>query len=327
MPQRQQPPTMASAYMQGMQVASEEMKMASGQYDASMGAKSNETSGRAIMARQREGDTSTFHFVDNVARAIKYTGKILVDLIPKIYDTARVIRIIGEDGKEDKVQIDPAQQAAYSKQQNPLTREVEEIYNPSVGRYDVTVTVGPSYTSKRQEAFQALTEMSSRNPQLLQVAGDLIMKAADFPMADQLAERLEKTLPPNIKDDDEQQLPPQAKAQIDHLTQTVQQMDGAIQNMQSELESKEIEKYKAQTDRMKVEGDLALKAQAQQATPSELLMEFAAVKEMLIDVMQGVKNPAHLDALPSPQEMQPPQEQAQPDNPPSAGFLTPNESQ
>jgi hypothetical protein len=327
MPQRQQPPTMASAYMQGMQVASEEMKMASGQYDASMGAKSNETSGRAIMARQREGDTSTFHFVDNVARAIKYTGKILVDLIPKIYDTARVIRIIGEDGKEDKVQIDPSQQAAYSKQQNPLTREVEEIYNPSVGRYDVTVTVGPSYTSKRQEAFQALTEMSSRNPQLLQVAGDLIMKAADFPMADQLAERLEKTLPPNIKDDDEQQLPPQAKAQIDHLTQTVQQMDGAIQNMQSELESKEIEKYKAQTDRMKVEGDLALKAQAQQATPSELLMEFAAVKEMLIDVMQGVKNPAHLDALPSPQEMQPPQEQAQPDNPPSAGFLTPNESQ
>lgn len=329
MPQRQQPPVMAAAYMSGMQVASEEMKMASGQYDASMGAKSNETSGRAIMARQREGDTATFHFIDNVARAIKYTGKILVDLIPKIYDTARVVRILGEDGKEDKIKLDPNQRQSYVKQQNPMTREIEEIYNPSVGRYDVTVTVGPSYSTKRQEAFQALTEMSSRNPQLMQVAGDLIMKAADFPMADQLAERLEKTLPPNLKDSDEQELPPQAKAQIDHLTQTLQQLDGAVQKMSAELESKDIDKYKAQTDRMKVEGDLALKAQAQMATPSELLAEFAAVKEMLIDVMQGVKDPAHLSALPAPpqSEAEPPGQAEPQEQPPQGGFFTTSESQ
>lgn len=311
MPQRMVPPAPAQLFLQGMQTASEEMKMASGQYDASMGARSNETSGRAIMARQREGDTATFHFIDNVARAIRYTGKILVDLIPKIYDTGRVIRILGEDGKESRVKIDPEQPQAYAKQQNPITREIEEIYNPTVGRYDVIVAVGPSYGTKRQEAFQALTEMSSRNPQLLQIAGDLIMKAADFPMAEELAQRLEKTLPQNLKEQDEQPIPPQIKEQLQKQQQMIQQLDQAVQKMTQEVESNEIERYKAVTDRMKVEGDLALKAQAQQATPSELLTEFAAVKEMLIDIMQGVKNPSHLDGLPAPQMAQQEQEEPQ----------------
>lgn len=237
MPQRMVAPAPAQLFLQGMATASEEMKMASGQYDASMGSKSNETSGRAIMARQREGDTATFHFIDNVARAIKYTGKILIDLIPKIYDTERVLRIIGEDGKEDRVKIDPNQQQAYTKQQNPLTREVEEIYNPSVGRYDVVVAVGPSYSTKRQEAFQALTEMSSRNPALLQVAGDLIMKAADFPMADKLAERLEKTLPPNLKDGEGEEGPEAAQAK-----QQIQQLEGQLQALGAEFNKVEAEK-------------------------------------------------------------------------------------
>lgn len=250
MPQRQQPPVMAAAYMQGMQVASEEMKMASGQYDASMGAKSNETSGRAIMARQREGDVATFHFIDNVARAIKYTGKILVDLIPKIYDTARVVRILGEDGKEDKVKIDPDQQQSYVKRQN-LQGEIEEIYNPSVGRYDVTVAVGPSYTSRRQEAFQALTEMSSRNPQLMQVAGDLIMKAADFPMADQLAERMEKTLPPGLKDD--QQQSPEVRQMQQQLQQTQAHMQALVAEAKQMSEDKDLERQKLMVQRFEAE--------------------------------------------------------------------------
>lgn len=273
-PQRAQPPTMAPAYLQGMQIASEEMKMASGQYDASMGAKSNETSGRAILARQREGDVATFHFVDNVARAIKYTGKILVDLIPKIYDTARVVRILGEDGKEDKVQIDPTMPQAYAKQQDPMTREVQEIYNPSVGRYDVRVSVGPSYSTKRQEAAIALTEMSSRNPQLMGVAGDLIMKAQDFPMADELAKRLEKTIPPEIMKDEEEGESPEVLA----AKQQVQELQGQLQALGEEFnklnDSKEteqakllieqaklqLEAEKQQIERMKAEAEIQFKA-------------------------------------------------------------------
>jgi hypothetical protein len=281
MPQRQQPPVMAQAYMQGMQVAAEEMKMASGQYDASMGARSNETSGRAITARQREGDTATFHFVDNVARAIKYTGKILVDLIPKIYDTPRIVRILGEDGKEDKAHIDPTMQQAYLKQEGP--EGIKEIYNPSVGRYDVTVSVGPSYSTKRQEAFYALNDMASRNPKVLDIAGDLVMKAADFPMAEELAERFEKALPPGIKDDNAE-IPPQAKAQIEQLTQLVQQLGGAVQKMSGELEDKDLKRreavikaYEAVTRRLQVTGAAP---QVAMQTNAEALGDEAIVHDM-----------------------------------------------
>jgi hypothetical protein len=235
-------------YMEGMRVASEEMKMASGQYDASLGQKSNETSGRAIMARQREGDNATFHFIDNVARAIRYTGKILVDLIPKVYDTARVVRILGEDGKDDEAHIDPALPQAVQQQQDPMTGAIKEIYNPSVGRYDVNVAVGPSYGTKRQEAFEAFNEMSARYPQLMAVAGDLIMKAADYPMADQIAERLEKTLPPGLADpkDGQAPIPPEALQQLQALGQQNQAMAQALQEAGQKLSELQQKAQKAE---------------------------------------------------------------------------------
>lgn len=260
MPQRQMPPVTAPMYMEGMRVASEEMKMASGQYDASLGKQSNETSGRAIMARQRESDNATFHFIDNVARAIRYTGKILIDLIPKVYDTERVVRILGEDGKADAAQINPEAPQAYTEEKS-LTGDVKKIYNPTVGRYDVTVAVGPSYGTKRQEAFEALSEISARNPQLMQVAGDLVMKAADFPMAEQIADRLAKTLPPELSDDDDTEMPPKAKAMIAGMQQQMQAMQQAgamLQTENQELKAKKdseddknmIDAFRAMTERM-----------------------------------------------------------------------------
>ena len=306
MPQRQMPPVTAPMYMEGMRVASEEMKMASGQYDAAMGEQSNETSGRAIMARQHESDNATFHFIDNVARAIRYTGRILVDLIPKVYDTARVVRILGEDGTDDVAHIDPKAPAAMQ-QQKDMSGAIKEIYNPSVGRYDVTVAVGPSYGTKRQEAFQALTEISARNPQLMQVAGDLVMKAADFPMADQIAERLEKTLPPGLMDtkDGEQPIPPQAQTQIQQQAQQIEAMGEALNNasqMVDDLEAKQksdddkirteqmkaqvdaarlelearklaIEEFRAETERQKVMADIELSQRAQLHTEASAAMQ------------------------------------------------------
>jgi hypothetical protein len=147
--------------------------------------------------------------------------------------------------------------------------------------------------------------MSSRNPQLMQVAGDLIMKAADFPMADQLAERLEKTLPPNLKDDENAAIPPQAKAQIDHLTQIVQQLDGAVQKMSSEIESKDLERekldiqrYDAQTKRLQAEA-----ASAASLAGPNVINELGEVKAMLIDIM---RNAGHLEGVQPPEPpMQP----------------------
>lgn len=254
-PQRAQPPVMPSAYMQGMQVAAEEMKMASGQYDASLGARSNETSGRAIRARQMEGDTATFHFIDNLSRAIRYTGKILVDLIPKIYDTPRIIRILGEDGEDEQVNIDPNQPQAMVERKD-MTGDIQRIYNLNVGRYDVTVAVGPSYTSRRSEAWEAMTQLAQGNPALMQQAGDLIMKAADFPMADELAERLAKFLPPGIKEDKKSPEVVQMERQMQQLQGQLQALgeeyNQAVADKDMDRQKILIDRYKAETDRLKL---------------------------------------------------------------------------
>ncbi len=306
-PQRQQPPTMAAAYMQGMQVASEEMKMASGQYDASMGAKSNETSGRAIMARQHEGDTATFHFIDNIARAIKYTGKILIDLIPKIYDTERVIRILGEDGAEDQAHINPAMQRAYAQMQGP-DGAIKEIYNPSIGRYDVIVSVGPSYSTRRQEAFLALNDMASRNPALMQVAGDIVMKAADFPMADELAQRFEKTLPPNLKDE---------KAQ----SPEVQQMQAAMQQMQAQMQAMAAEHQQLLADKDFERQKLLVERYRAETERLKLIYP-----TMPVDLSNEIAAEMGLQAIASPDISPPLPGQEQQTQPAQAGFFTPNDS-
>jgi hypothetical protein len=325
MPQRMVPPAPANLFLQGMETASNEMKMASGQYDASMGAKSNETSGRAIMARQREGDTATFHFIDNVARSIKFTGKILVDLIPKIYDTARVIRILGEDGSEDKAHIDPEQGESVTENQDQEGK-LKAIYNLDVGRYDVIVSVGPSYGTKRQEAFQALTELSSRNPQLMQVAGDLIMKAADFPMADQLAERLEKTLPPGIKDDkDKPPVPPEVQQQIQQMQQHVEMLEGSLKEVGDKFNELHAEAEAKREERL-------LKAYDSTTKRLTLLAPYLTpqmMQQLAENIGLDVANDPDLSQMAAMQQAPPEQIQQmqQPEQPADAGFFTPEQNE
>jgi hypothetical protein len=329
MPQRMNPPAASQLFLQGMQVASNEMNMSSGQYEAQFGNNPSAQSGKALNALQRKGDTATFHFIDNVARAIKYTGKILVDLIPKIYDTARVVRILGEDGSEQMVKIDPEMPQSYAKRE---TQEgIEEIYNPTVGRYDVTVAVGPSYTTRRQEAFDALIQLSQGNPRIMEVAGDLVMKAADFPMAEELAERLAKTLPPELQDKEGGESPEvqQIKMQADQMLKALQQqlqaaeqalldaneeakeMQAQSQDKDGELALKarelEIKQYDAETKRLQVE----LSAMQSQETidPNDIaLMQEAVAK--LIDLVAP-------DDPPIIEETQ---------EPPLGGFLLPEEN-
>jgi hypothetical protein len=330
-PDRMNTPAPATLFLQGMQTAAQEMNMASGQYEAQFGNNPTAQSGKALNALQRKGDVATFHFIDNVARAIKYTGKILVDLIPKIYDTERVVRILGEDGSEKQVQISPDMPQAYGKKRDELSGEIKEIYNPSVGRYDVTVAVGPSYTTRRQEAFDALIQLSQGNPNLMGVAGDLIMRAADFPMAEELAERLEKTIPPELKEKEGEEnaevmaVKQQAQKIIEQLTQRIQAAESAMAEAEQEakqlafkaqdneaktmLEARkiQIEEYNAQTNRMKVEMDAALKIQAQ-ASVDDLEMVKAALAEIIMRI-------------------EPPDMEMETQQPATAGFLTPGESE
>jgi hypothetical protein len=169
--------------------ASDDMKSIMGIYDASLGARSNETSGRAIMARQREGDVGTFNYIDNLSRAIRHAGRILVDLIPKVYDGPRVIRVLHENGDNESIplnqplppeMIQKMQQEQMEKNQEEA-KEIIDIYDVTVGKYDVTVEAGPSYTTQREEAAQQMIQFTQGNPQLMPLIGDLIAKNLDWP--------------------------------------------------------------------------------------------------------------------------------------------------
>lgn len=192
-PQRTPPVAVPAVFAEDMQLSEHDIQAAMGMYAANIGQPSNEKSGRAIMARQREGDTATFHFQDNQNRALRFCGRQLVDLAPKIYDSKRVLRLLGEDGSVSEAHIDPEQETA------SFTEGVKSIYNLGVGTYDVSVAAGPSYTTKRQEAADAAIELTRANPSMWQTHGDLIVKMQDWPYAEEFAERSKMALPPPIQ--------------------------------------------------------------------------------------------------------------------------------
>lgn len=189
-PERPEPPGTSPAFLAGMQIAAKELEMASGQYEAQFGEKSNERSGKAIAERQRQADTITYHFTDNLALAIRYTGKILIDLIPHYYDTERVIQILGKDGTQTKVLVKPDAKVAYEEQKEK--DKVRAIFNPAVGKYQVEADVGPAYSTQRQEAWNAFVQITTSSPALIEDVGDLMFQSADFPLADKIAERLKR---------------------------------------------------------------------------------------------------------------------------------------
>ena len=255
-PQRAAPPMFAPAYVEGMKVAQNEMGMVSGQEEATFGEKSNERSGKAISERQRAGDRATYHFIDNQAIAIRYTGKIILELIPLIYDTERVVNIMANDGASSQVTIDPKARTAFFQQQQRTGETAKVVLNPKIGKYDVQADVGPAYATRRQEAFNALSQILSQSSELIPLVGDLLFKAADFPMAEEVAERLERMVPEQAKGEG---IPPevqQMQGQIQHmqglLTTTLQQLAEEKSKLKAKDEKRDVDAYKAITDRLDV---------------------------------------------------------------------------
>ena len=228
-PQRQQAAVMPSAQVQLLQLSTEEMRGVSGQQNSNFGIKSEAASGVGIQRLKSQGELATFHFPDNLARGLKYEATLLIDLIQKIYDTKRVIRIIGLDGKHTQATLDPTHPVAYS-EQYLNEGDIARIFNPTIGEYDVVIDTGPSFQTQRQEAFAAMTDLAGKAPNLMSLAGDIIMRAADFPMAEQLANRLEKALPPGLHEAEGG-----AEQKLAQATQQMQQMDAAMKEMQAKL--------------------------------------------------------------------------------------------
>lgn len=242
LPQRAQPPMASSGLLQAKMGASDDIKTTTGQYDASLGAAGNEKSGKAIIARERQTDTGTYHYVDNLARAIRYITRQIVDLVPKIYDTERIARIVGIDGEADTVKLNPNQPEAVKKITDQNGAVIDKIYNPNVGKYDVCVTTGPSYMTKRQEALDAMAQLLQGNPQLWAVAGDLFVKNMDWPGAQEMADRFKKTIDPKLLQDSEELSPELAAAQqqMQAMGQEMENMHRMLQQVHSSVEAKEL---------------------------------------------------------------------------------------
>jgi len=241
LPQRAQPPMASSGLLQAKAGAAEDIKSATGQYNASLGMTSNERSGKAILARQREGDIGTYHYVDNLARAIRHIGRQLVDLIPKIYDTERIARIIGEDGEPSTVKMNPMQEEPVKRIVDQEGVLIEKIYNPAVGKYDVRVITGPGYATKRQEALESMAQLLQGNPQLWQVAGDLFVKNMDWPGAQDLAKRFKKTIDPKVLADDDDPALAAANQQMEAMAAEMENMFNMLQNVNKSMEARDLE--------------------------------------------------------------------------------------
>jgi len=253
LPQRAPPPLAQTGLIQAKLGAADDIKGTTGQYDSSLGAQSNERSGRAILAREKQGDTGTYHYVDNLSRAIRHVTRQLVDMIPKIYDTARVARIVGLDGEVDMVRINPTQPEPVKEIRDENGLVIDKIYNPSVGVYDVCVTTGPGYMTKRQEALDAMSMLLQSNPQLWTVAGDLFIKNMDWPGAQEMAARFAKIIDPKVMEGEDQSPEVQMlKMQNETLVKELNQVVGMLQRVEQSIEAQEVQikAYEAETKRI-----------------------------------------------------------------------------
>ena len=262
-PERQQPAILPTAQIQLLQLSVEQMRAASGQQAANFGNRSEASSGIGIQRLKMQGEVATYHFIDALNRALKYEIRILLELIcsGKIIDTKRVVRVMGIDGEAKQATLDPNNQSAYQEHAGINQEDIQKIFNPTIGTYDVVIETGPSFMTKRLEGSQQLSQMATGNPQMMQVAGDLIMKSMDVPYADQIAERMKKMLPPQLQDEKPGDVPPQIKQAMDMASQHIQQQDQMIAEMQEAIKQAkdkeedserklDIEAYKAETERM-----------------------------------------------------------------------------
>ena len=261
-PFREPPGQPSTALLTDVQISSDDIKSTTGIYDASLGQRSNETSGRAIRERQLQGNIATYEFVDELVESIKYTGEIFVNMIPKIYDAERQIRILGEDDREEVMMINKPQL-------DLQTGETIIINDLNRGHYDIKVTTGPSFSTRRSETAEQLGTLFGQNPQMAQMGADIYFKSLDLVGADELVERVRKSgikagmIEPNEEEKKEltagQQQQQQIKAQAMQMEMAMKQAE--IANEQAEAREREsktmLNTIKAQVEQLEL-------AQAQQ---------------------------------------------------------------
>jgi hypothetical protein len=237
-----------------METAGNHIMMVSGQFQNQMGMMGNERTGAAIQKRQDQSDTAVFHFQDNYEEALIFLGKNIIDLIPKIYDTKRVKKIIADDGVEYELEIDPTLREGYLERAAHDGTVIKRIFNPRIGKYDVASSVGPDNGSKREETREALTLILTQAPALTGVIGDLLLKSMDFEAAEEAAMRLRRMIPPMALGKGPSQAEQGLQQQVAALSaELVKLMDKNAKDsikLAGKAELRDIEVYDAETKRM-----------------------------------------------------------------------------
>lgn len=222
-PQRQPMADIPAGVLAMAMHANDNIKATTGLFDSSLGAKGNATSGVQERAQQQQGSVSNFHYADSLRMAVKQCGRCIASMLPHYYDGTRIVAIMGEDETMSAKEVN-------GKETVDLTKLDAEV----------TVSAGPSYNTMRQEAVDSMVELGSKWPQLLQVAGDLMIGNMDWPGASEIAERIKRTMSPAVLGDDTEdantiQTPqgPIPLAQAPHLIATLmQQLQEASQALE-----------------------------------------------------------------------------------------------
>lgn len=296
-PQRNAVEPPIQAMVQLVRQADNDQKATMGFFDASLGEQGPESSGKAILARQKQGEIGSSNYLDNLARCIRQVGRVVVDLIPHIYDTARVIRVLGPDGSAKLLYHHPGPVPDGTKP----PEGTEGIVDLTKGAYDVTITVGPSFQSLRQEANAQLGQLLQGDAKLFPLLGDLYLGSLDAPWAKIAAARIKKTMPPGLADDEDQdtEISPQVQAQMTQMAHMVQDLSQRLVAANQKLEGKDLEaQKKAEVDFAKMasqeriaaghdQADILMAALRAKLASAQSLMESELAK------FQQIRDQAH----------------------------------
>lgn len=283
-PQRQQPPVASSGMMQEASMSVEAIKGSLGMYDASLGGlqEMNDVSGKALIRQQMQGDNATFHFVDNLSIAIRHVGRILVDMIPRVYTTARIIRILGEDGAERMVPINQPV-VMEGKEYRKADSTKSDLFIDFEGKYDVNVEVGQSYATRRQEAANAVMELMRIHPAFGDIAADVLVQNLDIPNAEELAKRIRATMAPELLGEDAE------AARLQQVTAAMAELQKKLElTEQALLAKRDNEEFKNNLEMRKIENDtldLQIKAAKTEAEIAKMQAETSGVN---VETMQAL---------------------------------------